>query len=669
MINEQFSTWLNQTFSGISYQGNPSSKKLKWNGRVFKVDDAFDIVQDAYKDAITNNKTPNTNAVLIKKGSDDANEVLSTLFAIAKANKKAHSNHESVRRAADVSGSLGDVLSKMNEAPVKPNKYDIEILSHFRLAVNDTMREVFYVDEDGSLQSVGMFSDNSRNLQSIAEAMAKRHPVDIANAYEAFERCISDSYNQLQTMNQGEIDNVLHTKGFDQWPEIRSLYSKDLESVLVAMIAHYRTNSVPALMWAMGYVNLYRVTSTRQEGETKISWTSGFKIRQSQGYIIDDVTYYKFALQVPQYFPQIENPKRFGDVYKIVNEPSGNVLHRYDDSPFLKMVFSEMTQNQICVFCAFWYCVAHRLPTPSLLVQDHGGNAKNGNVEVYKEGMAEMWGCPKAAVSFKLERDQLANKERKYHVKADGLCKRTLLDSLFVFYDEVSPSKEMWDEFKALSGANEVSINVRPMYENPYVVTNEPVPFFFTRNSFMPLYERGAMLRRLVVIRTNANNAYLNLLTDEERKMLDDPQMRKDTFATLMSYGKRAYEKIESLGGMLNINNIFEDIGSVLGSSSEDYETEMKYFYKSLFEEVAPVKDAITLTCEDIWKRFTKLYPDFDDDAKQKSMEMRLSEFLLGADIRNKKGRVCKGTKRPTCYTLYRNDVISAMADPIGEVA
>lgn len=668
MLNEKFADWLTKTFSTVAYQGNPSSKKFKWNGKVFKSEDAFNTVQDAYKDAVASGKAESTSATLYKSDSGEAKEILEMLREIAKGNKKAHSQHEEVRRAVDVSGSLGDTLTKLNEKPNRVNRVDVEILSHFRLAKNDAMKEVFYVDEEGGLHSIGMFTDGSRNLQSIAEAMAKKHPIDIANTYEVFEKALSDSYNQLQTMTESEIEAKITEKGWNQWPEIKATYHIDLESVLLAMIAHYRANLVPTLPWAMSYLSLYRVISTKQEGETKVSWTSGFKVSMVQGMILDDVTYYKLALQYPQYFPEFdESPRRFGDVYTLDEEtkPSGNVRSCHS-LPFLKMAFHDMSTEQMKVFCAFWYCVAYHKQTPSLLNQDNGGNAKNGMVEVINEGLAELWKCPKKAVTFKLERDQLANRERKYHVKSDGLCKRTLLDSLYVFYDEVAPSKEMWEEFKALTGANQVSINVRPLYGDPYTVTNAPVPFYLTRNTFMPLYERGPMLRRLMVIRTNANNNYLYVLNDEERKLLDDPQLRKDTFATLMRLGKKAYDEIESLGGMLNVNNIFPEIGNVLGSSSDDNEEEMKLFYKDLFD-AKPGEEKIQMTCEEIWKKFVRMYPDLEDD--QKRMETKLSVFLLGVDTRNERKRIRLNGKRPTVYVLHKNEVISAMADPTDEAA
>lgn len=678
MLNADFVRFINETFRTVSYQGNPSSKKLKCNGAVFSVKEAFTVVQEAYKDAVTSGKEKQTDATLIKVGSEEAGEVVNILLQIAKENKKAHAKHESVRREAEVGGSLGDTLSKLNENPTKPNKVDIEILGNFCIAETDNMREVFYKDEQGNLTSIGMYTDGSRSVQSIAEFMARLHPLDVANSYATGESSISNAYNTMQTMTESEIEDLLVLMNMNDWTEIKSLYRKDLESVLLAIIAHYRTNTLPALMWALGYINLYRVTSSKQEGENKISWTSGFKFKMQTGMLNDDVTYYANALKFPQYFQTIPSPRRFGDIYKLPEHPEivGHVLKSYLENPFLKAIFTEMTPHQIMVYCAFWYCVAHHLLTPSLLMLDNGGNVKNGNVEVYKEGISIMWKCPKKDVYFKLERDQLANKDRKYHVKSDGLCKRTLLDSLFVFYDEIAPSRDMWEEFKSLSGSNQVSINVRPLYGDPYTVSSAPVPFFMTKNSYTPLYEKGPMMRRLVVIRTNANNSYLNVLTEDERNSMDDPQVRADTFATLMALGKKAYEKIESMGGMLNINNIFPDIGAVLGSAAEDHEIEMKYFYKTLFDDKDPTTEKIVITVEDLQTRFLKLYPDLDTDKmsndSKKALEMRISNFLLGIDVRNDKKRlsVYKAHKRsqPWGYILYRNEVISNMTNPFLEV-
>ena len=672
MLNETFTHWVRSNFGGTSYQGNPSSKKLKCNGKVFATKEAFTIVQDAYKDAIASHSVESTDAVLIKADSKEATEVVNILLDIAKGNKKAHAQHEKVRRTAEVSGSIGDTLTMMNESPLRPNKVDISILGHFCIATTDSMREVYYkaVSDDGteSLESLGMFNSTTKDLSALAEAMARKCPVDIDNAYDTMTSAISNSYNAMQTMTPEEIQQALVTQGMDQWTEVKSLYKTDLESVLLALIAHYRSNTVPALPWVLHYIELYRVTSTKTEGEAKSSWTSGFKVKTKQGIMLDDVSYYKWALGFTQYFPQIQNPQRFGEIYKLQDgkKPYGRVLKKWDESPFLKAAFNKLSKNQIKAYSAYWYCVANRIPTPSMLHQDGGGNLKNGTVEVIREGLADYWDCNEKDVYFKLERDQLANKERKYHVKSDGLSKRTLLDYLFVFYDEVAPSREMWEEFKALTGANKVTVNVRPLYGDPYSVTSDPVPFYLTRNTPTPLYEKGPMMRRMFVIRTDARNAFLDLLTDEDRKLLDDPQMRKDTFATLMHIGKVAYEEIASMGGMLNINNIYTDIGNVLGSSAEDYDFDMKYYYKSLFD--GKTEDVITVESEKLKDGFLKMYPDLDD-GNDKGIEMRLANFMLGVDLRNKKKRGTKGMARPWVYTLHRNEVISNLVDPDEEAA
>lgn len=676
MLNDKFETFIRKKYSAVSYQGNPSSKKLKCNGVVFSTSEAFRVVQNAYKEAIASNQEENTPAVLINEGSQEAAEAVNVLLEIAKNNKKAHARHEETRRNADVSGSLGDVLTMMNESPLRPNKMDISVLSNFCITSNDSMMEVYYrfKDEDGRqrLESIGMFNSNTKDTSAIAKAMAKKHPLDIDNAYDTMTHSISNCYNAMQTMDSKGIKDFLDKNKMSEWSEISALYQADIESVLVAMIAHYRANSVPVLPWVLHYVELYRVTSTKTEGENKSSWTSGFKMRTKQGIMLDDVSYYKWALSYTQYFPQIDNPQRFGSVYSLEpgKKPYGHVLKKWYDSPFLKATFNCMAQNQIKAYSAFWYCVANHLPTPSMLHNDQGGNLKNGTVDVIREGLADYWGCEQKDVYFKLERDQLANKERKYHVKTDGLSKRTLLDYLFVFYDEMSPSREMWEEFKALTGAKRATINVRPLYGDPYTVTAEPVPFYMTRNTRTSLYEKEPMMRRMFVILTSAKNTYLDLLTDDDRRLLDDPDMRKNTFATLMAIGKKAYDEIESLGGMLNINNIYTDIGNVLGSSADDYESDFKYYYKSLFEGKNEGKDKIIVLAEDLYDGLLKMYPDYDDDDRfpKRGLQMRLADFVLDVDNRNCKNRVRDKNKRPWAYILHRSEEISSLEDPTEEV-
>ena len=671
MLNEKFTQFIQSNFSSVSFQGNQSSKKLKCNGQVFSTKEAFNIVQDAYKDAIAAGSEESTDAVLIKSGSPEAAEVLNTLLQIAKANKAAHAKHEDVRRSADVSGSLGDTFTLMNEAPFRPNRVDIDILSHFCISTMDSMMEVYYKQTDGEgntkLESLGMFSgDNSRDLSQIAKAMSKKHPIDIDNAYDSMMNAVSKSYNALQTMSEDDIHEQLAKQKMADWPEIKALYREDLESVLLAIIAHWKANNIPVLPWVLHFVEMYRVTSTKAEGEVKVSWTSGFKMRTKQGVLLDDVSYYRWALGFTQYFQQIENPQRFGGVFHLEEgrKPYGHVLPSWKDSPFLKATFTGMEKNQIKAYSAFWYCVDQHIQTSSMLHNDCGGNVKNGTVEVIREGLADHWGCDQKDVYFKLERDQLANKDRKYHVKTDGLCKRTLLDYLFVFYDEVAPTREMWEEFKALTGAKKATVNVRPLYGDPYAVTADPVPFYMTRNTRTPLYEKEPMLRRMFVIRTAAKNNYLEVLTDEDKAKMDDPQMRKDTFATLMHIGKVAYDEIAAKGGMLNINNIYPDIGNVLGSSAEDYEADLKYYYKSLFD--GHDKEVVWVESKALLKGFLKMYPDLDSrDISVKSIEMRLADFLSNVDYRNDKKRITKKNKsRPWAYKLYRNDVISAMVDP-----
>ena len=92
----------------------------------------------------------------------------------------------------------------------------------------------------------------------------------------------------------------------------------------------------------------------------------------------------------------------------------------------------------------------------------------------------------------------------------------------------------------------------------------------------------------------------------------------------------------------------------------------MKYYYKSLFD--GKTEDVITVESEKLKDGFLKMYPDLND-GNDKGIEMRLANFMLGVDLRNKKKRGTKGKVRPWVYTLHRNEVISNLVDPDEEAA
>lgn len=662
MLNDMLKQFIQSEFSTVAFQGNPSSKKYRWKDKVFADAQILDTVKGAYNQAVVDNRIQNI-GFSYSAQSDEAQTICGMVRAIAKENKKAHARHERTRREADVSGSLGDTLTVMNETPSGINTRDLNIFDNFRIALLETVREVYYrtVDEEGHehLECLGIIADKPELRAMLAEAMAKKCPIDVAALYDTAAKNLASIYNEMQAMNDNDIKNMVVDKKWDEFPEFKSLYKYDLESVLLALISHLKNSVLPVLPWALHYVELYQVTSTKQEGEIKVSWRSGFKFKTKQGVLLTAKNYYLWALSNTEDFAQIERPRRFGDIHKIYGEakPVGKVLKHIGDSPFLKAVTHRMTTNQMKVWYAFWYCVANKLPTPSLLQQDLGGGCKNGTVDVIAEGLTQCWGCQKRDTFFKLEREQLADKQYKYLVKSVGLTKRTILDYLFVFYDEIAPSKDMWENFKSVFGANLATINVRPLYVDPYTVEDKPVPCYMTRNSYVPLYEKSAIWRRLVVIRTDSSNAFLYVLNDEDRAKMDDPQVRADTFATILDMGKRAYEEITSKGGMLAINDIFPEIGALLGSSATDYESDMKFFYNELFKD--KTEDIIKIQAKEITSRYLKLYPDQGGDKEEdKAVEMRLSNFLLGVDIHNRKKREYVGKTRPWMYTLHRNDII-----------
>lgn len=665
MLTEEYTKWLKSSFSDISYIGKASSKKYRHGGNDYKYAELFQTVKNAYSDRARNEPgfTADNQMLGLNATDPEASEILNILDTIAVENKKAHGKSEAARRDAGVGGSMSDELSKIREAPMRINGLDMIIFRRFRTVRHNTVRMLYYVDrkkEDGkereTLVCLGVISDNQGARSALADQMAEHAPLDIVRYYEDSGKWLSNKYNELQTVK--DFDKYLAETKEDQWEEIKALKFKSLDSVMEAYIAHLTKHSVPALPWVLGNIDLYKITSseyTDKNDKGKVSWVSGFKFMTRQGIVLDAKNYYLWALNQTQYFENIKRPKQFGDIYRIRKKPEGNVVD-WKTNPILRAYFAKESESQRKCTSAFWYCVAHRLNTPSLCDMNHGGTLKNKMAMLVRQKTAEMWECPVDNTMFKLQGDLLS--DDKNLVAGDGTIVRPYLDYLFVFYDEFLPSREMWNNFKTIIGSYEPIVSVKQMYVDRYPVTGDPVPMYMTKNSYIQFYDKGAVWRRLFIVKTDAHNTYRTELTDRDRELLDDEQTCNDAFATLMDMGKKAHDEIMAMGGMDAINDIFPDIGQVFNSYADDFDKDVKEFYASLFE--GHDKPYVEFKTEEVVKRFCK----FADEEDSNSLAQRLIPNLLNMHDKNKKARVRLegGRGQTTKYRFHRicEEVISS---------
>lgn len=668
IVSEEFTNWLRDAFKDVSFSGKRASGKYKHSGKTFQRGELFQAVINEYRTRGSREKDfeADNNVLCLLDDSPEATNILSTLDSIATENKKAHGRSEKERRDAGVGGSMEDEVKKIREAPMRINSVDRQIFDRFRTVRHNTVRMLYFVkreaDGDGAVRErlvcLGVISDNQGARSSLADQMAECANLDIAQYYIDAANNLSNKYNELQAMSESDYAKYLSETKEDQWPEIRALKYKTLDSLMEAYIAHTANKGLPALPWTLGNVDLYKITSSviddsKADGKGKISWLSGFKFIPRQGILLDAKNYYLWALNQSQYFANIKRPQQFGDIYRLKRKPDGEVVD-WESNPILRAYFASQTEDQRKCSSAFWYCVATGRPTPNMCDMNRGGTLKNKVAMLVRKYCSELWECPQENVMFKIQGDQLA--DDKNLVQGDGTVVRPYLDYLFVFYDEFLPSKEMWNNFKAIFGAYEPVVNVKQMYVDRYPVTGKPVPMYMTKNSYVQFYDKGALWRRLFIIRTDAHNSYRKLLSDEERILLDDEKTCRDAFATLMAMGCKAHKEIVAKGGMDDINTIFPEIGKVFNSYADDFDRDVKDFYRSMFDGKA--EDVIVRKTKDVIEGFRK-FTDCDDDSP--SLSSRLIPNLLNMHKDNCKTRVREAGKQTTRYKFHRisDDVVS----------
>ena len=658
MLDKKFTDWLDERFGTFSFVGNPSSKKYRFENKIYQQKEVFNLVTDEFKHVASDyflghNDEGLQHPELYTSNSDEAKEIYKYLLSIAKKNKQGHAKSEKVRRQHGVLESLETKLIAVPSCPEEPSDIDREaIISHFRQVVRGPVRMIYHQDNDGQLEALGVIANSLGGQAALADKMQQRHNANIAKAYVDAGLLLSGLYNELQCVDDSEIDEFLAEKKIDKWPELEGTWKRDIDSLMGVALAHVQ-NNMPVLPWIVQSVKLCKEIQEdyvqKDNGDTqKITHTSGFRFSKAAGYINNAKSYYLTLLQHTEYIKEIEKPDQFGGIYKLSREVGTGDDVDWTESPMLRAYFAKHTENQIKVKAAFWYCAVTHKKTPGILEINGGGTLKNALVQLVSEKAAELYNCPEKNVKFLLSGGMLES--YRCLVQNDGLISRSYLDYLFVFYDEPILSSEMWNNFKTSFGAEKPEVKVEPKYVDPYTESGFPTPIYMAMNHPAQIYDRKAFWRRLVIIRTDADNSYKKL-TNDERKALSDPEARDRAFNLLMNIGKRAYDEICTQGFMDDINEIYPEIGAEYNTASEDFDEEMKEFYDSLFEtKDAEGKDTIQLTKDAIIDAYLTFADEKYSDSLEKRVLFRVRAMVQG----NEKTRIRLNGVRSRVYTLKR---------------
>lgn len=660
MLDKPFTDWLEDKFATFSYVGNPSSKKYRFEGNIYSEKDLFTLVMDAFKldsDSYFRAAEHPMHPELWTSKSAEAAEVTQCLLGIARKNKQNHARSEKVRRQHGVLESLDTTLSAVPEYPEEPSAVDKEIFSRFRQVVRGTVSIIYFKDEHGCLTALGTVSKDAAGRAALAKKMGDILPLDLAGAYRDSGLLISGIYNELQCVDESEMDDFLTEKGIISWPELEATWKRDIDSLMAVVVAHVMHN-MPVLPWIVQSVKLCRETQEdwieKDDGKrTKVTHTSGFRFSRATNFINNSKSYYEILLQHTEYIQEIEKPELFGDIYKKSRELGLDDDVDWKTSPFLKVWFARHTDSQIKVKSAFAYCLMNRIPTPSLLDMNFGGTFKNAVEQLLSENAAKLYGCPQANVDFVLKTDAL--KSMKVLVQNDGILSHSYLDWLFVFYDEPKFDTEVMNNFKASFGAANPKVVIEPKYVDAYIETGFPVAAYLSSNHPIQIYDKAALWRRLVIIRTDADNEYKKL-SPEERKSLNDPEVRDRAFEVLMNIGRRAYEEISEQGFMDDINEIFPDIGKEFNTASEDFENDIREFYRTLFKDKVLEDGRLVIPVVDIIDK----YYEFSEEKPNDGLEQKVLYRMRTMTRRNDKERIQFKGVRTMVYYLYPLEDVEA---------
>lgn len=653
MLDKAFVDWLEAKFSTFSYVGNPSSKKYRFENNVYGPKDLFALIMDAFKPEAAEYQLKSENPMrplLWTSDSEEANEAIKCLLGVAKKNKQNHAKAEKVRRQHGVLESAETSLSTVHEFPEEPSVVDEEIFSRFRQVIRGTTTIIYFQSSDGRLYALGVVAKDSSGRAVLAKKMKDCLDLALKRAYEDAGLTVSAVYNDLQCLNPNEVQEYIVEHKMDTWPELKASRRRDIDLLVMMTIAHVM-NNMPVLPWLMQSVRLCREIQEdwieKDDGKkTKITHTSGFRFARQPSYINNAKSYYEILLQHTEYIKEIEKPELFGDIYKRSREVGLGDDVDWQSNPFLKVWFARHTENQIKVKAAFAYCIINRIPTPSVLDMNFGGTLKNGVEQLLAEKASELYGCPRANVDFPLKTDAL--KSMKVLVHNDGILSRSYLDWLFVFYDEPKFDTEVMNNFKASFGAAKPQVVIEPKYVDPYTETGFPVAAYLASNHPIQIYDKAALWRRLVIIRTDADNEYKKL-SQEERKSLDDQAVRDRAFEVLMNMGRRAYEEISRLGFMDDINELFPDIGKEFNTASEDFEHDIREFYRTLFDGAELENGRVAIPVTDLIDK----YYEFSEEKPNDGLEQKVLYRMRTMTRRNDKERIQFKGVRTMVYYLY----------------
>ena len=249
-----------------------------------------------------------------------------------------------------------------------------------------------------------------------------------------------------------------------------------------------------------------------------------------------------------------------------------------------RVILEPMDDDQKDFHCAWYYAMFNRL---SMVVSkcnvDGGGTWKTTQKAIISSALERYYG---ANLAFPMARDDLSNLPARYNDRRQ----MSLADCLYCPYDEPNQKGDLWEDFKACTGALSRDIMIKILYVNPYMA---PTDVLFDIGSNKPIYltDKGAFLRRIAFIRTTAKDTVANVPKPIIEKLskvdknagLNDDQLRE--FHLLMRLGKEAYNRIiGKYGSMEQAAKMMPSIRAELEDNSP-WDEYITGFYMTLFDD------------------------------------------------------------------------------------
>lgn len=254
----------------------------------------------------------------------------------------------------------------------------------------------------------------------------------------------------------------------------------------------------------------------------------------------------------------------------------------YEKSWLVRTLLDPMDPDQRMFTCAWYYAVFNLITMViSKCHLDGGGTLKTTCKAVFAKAIKRYYG---ADLSYPMARGDLSNLPSRYNDRRQ----MSLADCLYCPYDEPNQKGDLWEDFKACTGALSREIMIKILFVNPYMA---PTDVLFDIGSNKPIYinDKSAFTRRIAFIRTSAkntvNNIPKNVLYDlcKVEDDLTDSQLME--FHLLMRLGKKAYEEIvETYGSIEDAATKMPSIKSELADNSP-WDEYLTAFYMSLFDD------------------------------------------------------------------------------------